>query len=404
MSSEKVVTKHRTTPIKETISSISGYPNKLVIFKITSSPYWWVRYYTQGKVVKKTTKTIARSEAISFAKTFYENILLRERNLLPISSSPTFERCANELIAEQQLKIDRGELNPKLNDNDRVVLNKYVLPFFKGIDVRSITYSHIEKYLADCSKHNLSTSTLKKHTNLISKILKLALRERFVERIPPMPAISIKDSPRGWFSKSEYELLKKTTSKLISEDYEVKGHKITKEMSLLITFMTNTFLRPSDVKNLRHRNIEVVENQNKYLRITTETSKTDNYPIVTMEAAVGIYNDICDLRDTYKKDDFIFLPEIKNRDYALNILSKLFNEILKISDLKNTPSGEPRTLYSLRHTSIMFRLTIGGPIDLLTLARNARTSVEMIDRFYAKHLHAEMNVEMIQSMRNPKKI
>ena len=48
----------------------------------------------------------------------------------------------------------------------------------------------------------------------------------------------------------------------------------------------------------------------------------------------------------------------------------------------------------------MFRLTESQGLDLLSLARNARTSVEMIDRFYAKHLTAEMNVELIQSNRN----
>jgi ribosomal protein L31E len=54
----------------------------------------------------------------------------------------------------------------------------------------------------------------------------------------------------------------------------------------------------------------------------------------------------------------------------------------------------------LRHTAIMFRLTESKGLDLLSLARAARTSVEMLDRFYAKHLTAEMNVELIQSNRN----
>lgn len=35
------------------------------------------------------------------------------------------------------------------------------------------------------------------------------------------------------------------------------------------------------------------------------------------------------------------------------------------------------------HTAITFRLLNGGDLDLITLARNCRTSVEMIDRFYA---------------------
>ena len=45
--------------------------------------------------------------------------------------------------------------------------------------------------------------------------------------------------------------------------------------------------------------------------------------------------------------------------------------------------------------SFFYYAISGDAIDLLTLARNARTSVEMIDRFYAKHLTAEMNVEQL---------
>ena len=48
----------------------------------------------------------------------------------------------------------------------------------------------------------------------------------------------------------------------------------------------------------------------------------------------------------------------------------------------------------------MLRLINGRGINLLSLARNARTSVEMIDRFYAKHLTAEMNVVDLQSHTN----
>ena len=43
----------------------------------------------------------------------------------------------------------------------------------------------------------------------------------------------------------------------------------------------------------------------------------------------------------------------------------------------------------------MRRLLNAKNIDLLTLARNCRTSVEMIQRFYASHLTAEMNVDKL---------
>lgn len=208
--------------------------------------------------------------------------------------------------------------------------------------------------------------------------------------------------------------LKQTTQELIIQRRVVRGHQITKEMNLLITFMVNTFLRPSDIKELRHRNIQIVQGEHRYLRIQPETSKTKNSPIVTMGAAVGIYKDLIDFQQSQnrgiEKDDFVFFPHMRgehsnkkniktktNRDYALQTIRRQFEAILEEADLKKSPSGAPRTIYSLRHTAIMFRLTLGDKIDSLTLAKNARTSVEMLERFYARHLQPEMNVGKLQS-------
>ena len=44
----------------------------------------------------------------------------------------------------------------------------------------------------------------------------------------------------------------------------------------------------------------------------------------------------------------------------------------------------------------MFRLLYGYGIDLLTLARNARTSVGMIERFCTSELTGEMNIGQLQ--------
>jgi hypothetical protein len=55
--------------------------------------------------------------------------------------------------------------------------------------------------------------------------------------------------------------------------------------------------------------------------------------------------------------------------------------------------------YPLQAHDHYLRLLYGNGIDLLTLARNARTSVEMIERFYSCNLTAKMNIEMLQSKR-----
>ena len=399
-SSERKI--HRSVPISDSIRRVpGGYPDKLVVFKISASKFWWVRYFSQGKIVKKTTKTSNLSEAFAFAKKFYEDILLRERNLLPLSASPSFERCARELFEEQDRLIARGERNPKLNINDKSKFEADMLPHFKNFDVKQITYKHIDEYIAKIAKRGLKPSSLKVHLVLIHKILVYAQRERLIDHMPMMPKIKMKDVTRGWFNHEEYLLLRKTVATAVQDKVVVRYHPITDELRHLITFMVNTFVRPSDVKHLRHRNIQIVEKGNRYLRISPESSKAANSPIVTMEDAVGIYKDLIQHHQSNNApvgpDDFVFFPNLTNRDFALQTMRRQFDEVLATSKLKRSSSGEVRTLYSLRHTAIMFRLTKGDSIDLLTLARNCRTSVEMIERFYAKPLSAEMNIEKIQS-------
>lgn len=62
-----------------------------------------------------------------------------------------------------------------------------------------------------------------------------------------------------------------------------------------------------------------------------------------------------------------------------------------------------RTLYSLRHTSIMYRLIYGGEINLLSMARNARTSVAMIERFYASQLENSKVTDELHAKKRSKK-
>lgn len=125
-------------------------------------------------------------------------------------------------------------------------------------------------------------------------------------------------------------------------------------------------------------------------------------PTVSMKAAVPIYRRVADYQRKKgfgRPDDYVFLPEIKNRDYAKEILSRLFSQALAKADLSRTVDGQPRSFYSLRHYAITARLLNADGLDVVTLAKNARTSPEMISRFYASWLAPEQNLDIIQSFR-----
>ena len=75
------------------------------------------------------------------------------------------------------------------------------------------------------------------------------------------------------------------------EPIDIRYNHADHELRLFATFMVNTFVRPSDAKLLCHRHIEVVQTKDtRYLRITTQTSKTVNSPIISMPEAVPIYD------------------------------------------------------------------------------------------------------------------
>ena len=69
-------------------------------------------------------------------------------------------------------------------------------------------------------------------------------------------------------------------------------------------------------------------------------------------------------------------------------------------ETRRSANGKECTLYSLCHTAITFRILHGGNIDLLTLARNAHTSVEMVEQFYASIITVEMNIDLLHSKRH----
>ena len=71
----------------------------------------------------------------------------------------------------------------------------------------------------------------------------------------------------------------------------------------------------------------------------------------------------------------------------------MFNGILTENNLKFDRDGKARTAYSLRHSYICFRLPEGAGI--YQIAKNCRTSVEMIEKHYAAHLKDMIDTSLI---------
>ena len=421
----------RTVPIPETITPVPGYPRKLVVFKIAASRYWQVRCWIDGKTHKRSCQTQSLRVAYSFARRFYEKLLARlwsveistsaqsdvlhDTSCVVTEPKTTFAAVAAQMFAAEQARVERGEFSAGSLQVLRNRLDCHILPRWGRLPVKAVDFQQLMDFV-DFMSSSVSSTTISQYLVVIRKVLGHAVRTGVIEALPDFPNIKVKTNSRGAFTPTEYWRIMRAARRLRGFPHPNSRKALRKSYRLLygdycmppdvawaIGFMVNSFIRPSDLKMLKHKHVEVVSGLNTYLRLTLPETKKHDAPIVTLFPAVRIYREIVRCQQPRNKangNDYLFLPEQRDRNYALNILRLMFNWVLDVTNTKLNAHGQNRSLYSLRHSAITFRLLYGQGIDLLTLARNARTSVEVINNHYASTVSGEQNIALLQSRRS----
>ena len=185
-----------------------------------------------------------------------------------------------------------------------------------------------------------------------------------------------------------------------------------------LLFLANTGLRPDEARNLEHRDVAIVKDRDtgqRILEIEVRGKRGVGY-CKSMPGAVGPYQRLLarplpglpqgkrarrrrgETADAPTQEELKY-PQPTDRVFPGNHL-KLFNGVLKRAGLKRDRDGNPRTAYSLRHTYICLRLMEGA--NIYQLAKNCRTSVEMIEKFYAAHIKNTLDASAINT-RRPKR-
>jgi integrase len=374
----------------------------------------------------KSTRTVNKRIALNFAKDFYEKLVAEYySNSEKFSENPNslryFEVIAERSITIESDRVRRKELSQATHKNNIYRLRRIWIAEFAKRDITNISHYDIVKVVSKLTDKGISTVAISQYLQCLRNVFNLAAAEKLITNIPVFPKIKKTSMPRGGFSLAEYKILVRAANKLannstppLAQNHKHKANGIFQktnavpwEMRWLIRFMVNSFVRPSDVIKIQHKHIEVIKAESVYLRLTLPETKKHSSQIVTLRPAVHIYESLkkyAQKNEYAAPEDFLFMPEVKIRSKAGWLLNHHFQKILSEAKLGIGTLGQKRSLYSLRHTSIMFRLLYGQGIDLLTLARNARTSVQMIEKFYASNLTAEMNVNLLQSKRTGRNV
>ena len=268
--------RERTVPIPETIIAVHGYPEKLAIFKIAASKFWQVRCWHNGKTFRKSTKSQAKRSALIFARIFYEQLMAtnikndvsliynKSLNEAAPNKQSTFGALAAKMFANEQAREKRGEYSYESVKVLRNRLDAHLLPRWGTYDINAIDYAELLKFTQELSE-TLSTITISQYLVIVKKVFALASGLNLLKKMPLIPKIKVKTNSRGSFTPNEYWKIVRCARKMIGKTHPEYGqlrnkfrlrnndHLMPIDLQWAIRFMLNSFIRPSDLKTLKHK-------------------------------------------------------------------------------------------------------------------------------------------------------
>jgi len=399
---------------------------KVKVYRRNRSGYWQCSGHLNNKRFRISTKEDNLELAKEFAEGWYLELRGKARAGL-LKTEKTFSEVADEFKSEYRI-ITEGQRSPRWVEGHEIRLRLHLIPFFGNMPISEITPGKVQQYRA----HRISTaqpgkpparSTLHDEVVTLRQVLKTAIRYAWLTHLPdfsPAYRTQGKIVHRPWFSPEEYKQLYKATGSY-AKSLKTSRHRWNAEqVHDYVLFLANTGLRPDEAKNLQHRDVEIVKDQDTkeiILEIEVRGKRGVGY-CKSMPGAVRPYERLRDrempdrIRRQLTQDgdggkqadqrskDRGNMPQPTDPVFPGNHI-KLFNGVLKRAKLKLDRDGNPRTAYSLRHTYICLRLMQGA--DIYQLAKNCRTSVEMIEKFYAAHIKNTLDASFINVRRTKSK-
>jgi integrase len=428
---------------------------KFQLYRRENSRFWQCSASVGGKQRKFSTKQESLELAKQVAEDWYLTLRGKDRAGLLISEK-TFRQAAEQFLKEYEI-ITEGQRSPRWVEGHKIRLRLHLLPFFGDLGVSQVTPGKVQEYRvhrattppvgklptrkpsariaakAEATKAAAAEmppekykaparSTLHDEIVTLRQTLKTAIRHGWLAFLPdlsPPYRTQGKVVHRPWFSPAEYKQLYEATREYAKEPFHEHYKWNAEQVHDYVLFMANTGLRPDEARNLQHRDVAIVEDEHsgdRILEIEVRGKRGVGF-CKSMPSAVRPYERLLARAKPLATESRrqgqrrraagdapppaapeAQLPGPMDPVFPGNHI-KLFNGVLTRTKLKLDRDGNRRTAYSLRHTYICMRLMEGA--DIYQIAKNCRTSVEMIEKFYAAHIKNMLDAAAI-NVRRPK--
>ncbi len=403
---------------------------KVQLYKKPKSRFWWVAATVAKDRLRESTKEENLALAKEYAEDWYLELRGKARAGIPLKEKrgPTFNDAADLFEAEYEV-ITSGQRSAAWAKSHRSRLRLHLRPFFGDMPISEVDDGAAQKYRVHRAgqlarqpslkkdadgklvasdrpdrrvKLGPARSTLHDEIGTVNLVLKAAKRHKMLDRLPDLTEpyrASTKVVRRPRFTREEYNQLYRAARNKIKE-VPVRFQWNYEQLYDYILFMVNTGLRPDEGDLLEHRDVKIVREAGAEILLIEVRGKRGVGWCKSMPGAVKPYKRLLERgrpgvmhrqRERYyaeKRGEAIppveyTYPKPQDRVFPSE-MSGLLDRLLIETNLKFDRAGQPRVAYSLRHTYICLRLEDGA--DIYQVAKNCRTSVEMIQKHYAIHL------------------
>jgi len=300
----------------------------------------------------------------------------------------------------------------------------HLVPFFGHLGLSEITAGKVQDYRIHRHEEAMKKrgkppayNTMHQEIVTLRQTLKTAIRQGWLDHLPDLSEpyrSSPKISHRAWFSPEEYKKLYEATRKRAHEPKQARFKWECEQLHDYVLFSANTGLRPDEARRLQFRDVTIVEDEGSgqtILEIEVRGKRGVGYCKSTSGAVRPFERLKARLRPARADEEgrgekgpktMTDEPEKLRLPQPTDLIfpkwpRELFKTILEEENLRFDREGRPRTAYSLRHTYICLRLMEGA--DIYQIAKNCRTSVEMIEKYYAAHIKTNLDAAEINKMR-----
>jgi integrase len=394
---------------------------KVQLYRRGDGHIWQCSASVGGKQRRSSTKESSLELAKQVAEDWFLTLRGKDRAGL-LKTEKSFAAAAAQFLKEYGI-ITEGQRSQKWVEGHGIRVRLHLVPFFGDYGLSEVTPGKVQEYRV----HRISTSSSGKaparstmHDEIVTirLILKTAIRHGWLAHLPdlsPPYRTQGKIVHRPWFSPAEYKQLYEATREYAREPFHDHYKWNAEQVHDYVLFMANTGLRPDEAKNLQHRDVTIALDSatgQRILEIEVRGKRGIGY-CKSMPGAVQVYRRLLarpkpglpqGKRARRRRGESGDVPEPEAAQYPQpnehvfpgNHI-RLFNGVLKRANLKADRDGNRRTAYSLRHTYICMRLMEGA--DIYQIAKNCRTSVEMIEKFYAAHIKNTLDASAINVRR-----